>query len=154
MVLSCDVLHEVQNSRLKNMQGSIFFNRASSFALRQNVVNMEPTGVLPAFSPLKKAGASSGFEGGRISIIPGTRCLPHGKLGVENRAGRTVFLQLPQPGCYAEADIVHTGDGPLFLSIRTLAPECSRRIAAAANDAFMVLIRCRRSGRVGLSACR
>ena len=29
---------------------------------------MEPTGVLPAFSPLKKAGASSGFESGQVNF--------------------------------------------------------------------------------------
>ena len=37
-------------------------------------------GVLPTFTPLKKAGVLSGFGGGQISVIPGTRCLPQGKL--------------------------------------------------------------------------
>ena len=35
---------------IKNIQGSIFFNRASSFALRQNVVNMDHRHSLPECS--------------------------------------------------------------------------------------------------------
>ena len=124
------------------MQGSIFFNRASSFALRQNVVNMEPTGVLPAFSPLKKAGASSGLKAVRLISASGWRRFSLLTIGLRMYDFQSV------PAHYTKTGLV-------ILHFRFPArPKCTLvlrvSIAAAATNAIVAR---RRSGRV-IPACR